>query len=199
VNRPGAYVIRRGDTILDLLNQGGGAVGDRADLRKATLQRRGSREIVPIDLFAMLNRNSTTQNYTIDDGDILNIPEGQNLTVKVQGKVQAPGLYPYKEPMYLADALALARGEVVGRSRLSRVLVIRQKQGQPGQFTYIQVDYVRFIRKSDSTQNILLQPGDLVWVPETNTPDFQQISALANVAFILDRVGSSLFGLQFFR
>jgi hypothetical protein len=41
-------------------------------------------------------------------------------------------------------------------------------------------------------------PGDMVYVPETNTPDFNQISALANVAFVLDRFGSGLFGLRLF-
>lgn len=133
----------------------------------------------------MLYRNDTSQNYELKDGDQLSIPEGLNLFIKVQGKVQAPGLYPYKEPMTLADAISQARGEVVGRSRLSKTLVIRQKPGQPGQYTYINADYVKFIRKGDITQNIELQPGDLIYVPETNTPDFQQITSLANVFFIL--------------
>ncbi|CAN1491735.1 Wza Periplasmic protein involved in polysaccharide export, contains SLBB domain of b-grasp fold [Fimbriimonadaceae bacterium] len=199
VGRPGNYQIRKGDRILNLLSVGGGPIADRSDLKRATLQRQGSRELIPIDLHAMLYRNDTSQNYELKDGDQLSIPEGLNLFIKVQGKVQAPGLYPYKEPMTLADAISQARGEVVGRSRLSKTLVIRQKPGQPGQYTYINADYVKFIRKGDITQNIELQPGDLIYVPETNTPDFQQITSLANVFFILDRVGSGLFGLQFFR
>jgi isocitrate lyase len=57
---------------------------------------------------------------------------------------------------------------------------------------------VNYIRSGDVTQNIVLQAGDLVWVPETNTPDFQQINAIANVAFILDRFGGALFGINIF-
>jgi hypothetical protein len=101
--------------------------------------------------------------------------------------------------MLLSDALSLARGEVVGRSRLSKVLVIRQRIGQPGMYDRINVDYVRFIRAGDYTQNIALQPGDLIWVPETNTPDFNYINAIANFAFILDRIGGGLFGIPIFR
>jgi polysaccharide export outer membrane protein len=199
VQRPGTYPVRSGDRVHNLLSVGGGPVPDRSDLKRATLQRAGSRELIPIDLYALLYRNDTSQNYEVRDGDTLNVPEGINLFVKVQGKVQAPGLYAYKEPMTVADAISQARGEVVGRSRLSKVLFIRQKAGQPNQYSYLNVDYVRFIRTGDITQNIELLPGDLVWVPETNTPDFQQIAAIANVGFILDRVGSGLFGLNFFR
>jgi len=198
VNRPGTFPVRRGDTILGLLSQGGGPVADRADLRRATLQRANTRELIPLDLYAMLYRNDTSQNFEVRDGDQLNVPEGQNLFVKVQGKVLQPGLFPYKEPMTLADALSQARGEVVGRSRLSKILIIPEKTGSPGQYLYIQADYVRFIRKGDVTQNVILQPGDLVWVPETNTPDFAYISALANVAFIVDRLGGGLFGVNIF-
>lgn len=192
VYRAGAYPIRKGDTLRGLLNLGGGPLKDTADLRRATLQRAGTRELIPIDLYALLNFNDTSQNFEIQDGDELNIPEGKNLVIKVQGKVQSPALYPYREGMTISEALSLARGEVPGRSRLSKILVIRERPGLPGQFTYINVDYVRFIRQRDASQNLVLQPGDLVWVPETNTPDTNYISALANVYFILDRLGGGI-------
>jgi polysaccharide export outer membrane protein len=199
VSRPSNIRFRRGDRILDLLAQGGGP-REGADLRRATLIRRDNpREKIPIDLFAMLNQTDTSQNYVLEDGDQLYIPEEVNLAVSIQGKVQQPGRYPYREPMLLSDALSLARGEVVGRSRLSKVLVIRQRIGQPGMYDRINVDYVRFIRAGDYTQNIALQPGDLIWVPETNTPDFNYINAIANFAFILDRIGGGLFGIPIFR
>jgi len=198
VQRPSTYPIRQGDTITSLLNQGGGAVPGRADLRRATLRRKDSRELIPVDLYSILYRNDTSQNYEIFDGDELNVPEGQNLTIKVQGKVMSPGIYPYKEPMTLADAISTARGEVSGRSRLSQTMIIRERTGQPGQYSYIKADYVRYIRSGDVTQNVVLQPGDLIWVPETNTPDVSYISGLANVAYIIDRFGGALFGIHLF-
>ncbi|RYD84351.1 MAG: hypothetical protein EOP61_40250, partial [Sphingomonadales bacterium] len=199
VGRPNSYIFRPGDTIMSLLNLGGGPVPDRADLRRAVLRRQNSSELIPIDLYAMLYRGDISQNYELRDGDTLNIPEANRLLVLVQGKIARPGVYPYKEPMTLADAISSAGGEFPGRSRLSRTLVIRERAGQPGQYQYIKADYVRFIRKGDQTQNILLQPGDLIFVPETNTPDVAQINGLVNTAFILNTFGSSLFGLNLFR
>ncbi len=198
VNRPGTYEMRPGDSLVSLLNMGGGFVPDRADLRRATLRHANSNELIPIDLYAMLILGDTTQNYEIQDGDELNVPEERLNRVMVMGAVQAPGVYPYKEPMTLADAVSLARGPIPYTSKLSQALVIRQKIGEPGQYVRILANYVRYIKNGDATQNVTLEPGDMVYVPETNTPDFARISQLANVAFIIDRFGGTLFGLRLF-
>lgn len=198
VTKPGSFEVRPGDRLLSLLNQGGGVVADRADLRRATLRRAGSNEIIPIDLYAMLILGDTTQNYEVQDGDELTVPEERRNRILVQGAITTPGAYPYREPMTLMDAISLAGGEVRYRSRFSRVMIIRERVGQPGQYTRIMADYVRFVKQGDQTQNVLLQPGDFIYVPETNTPDFNQISALANVAFIIDRFGGGLFGINIF-
>lgn len=189
VRGPGIFDLRPGDTILTLLSRAGGPDWERADLRRATFRRKGSDELIPIDLYAMLNRADTSQNYTVEDGDILNIPESNN-KVTVIGQVPRPGPISYKEPLTVQDALAQAGGEIPTRSWLSRTLVIRERPGMPGTYDRIQVDIVRFIKKQDDAQNILLQPGDIVYVPETKTPDLDRISRL---------LGSFLFFRDFFR
>ena len=88
--------------------------------------------------------------------------------------------------MTLADAISLAHGEIRLRSRLSRSLVIRELKGQPGHYIRIQADFVRFIRKGDATQNVILQPGDLIFVPETNSPDLPQLANFMQTLFITD-------------
>jgi protein involved in polysaccharide export with SLBB domain len=198
VNRPGTFEMRPGDTLLTLLNQGGGPVPDRSDLRRATYRRANSRELIPIDLYAMLIMGDMSQNYAISDGDELTVPEEVLNRVLVMGAVMQPGAYPFKESMRVADAISLARGEVRYRSKLSEVMIVRRLKGQPDQNMYIRSNFVRFIRNQDSTQNVLLEPGDFVYVPETRTPDFNQIAALANTAFILDRFGGGFFGLRIF-
>ncbi|RYG42830.1 hypothetical protein EON79_18165, partial [bacterium] len=85
VGRPNSYIFRPGDTIMSLLNLGGGPVPDRADLRRAVLRRQNSSELIPIDLYAMLYRGDISQNYELRDGDTLNIPEANRLLVLVQG------------------------------------------------------------------------------------------------------------------
>mgnify|MGYP002381997896 CR=1 FL=1 len=199
VNRPGVYEMRPGDSLMALLTNGGGTVFDRADLRRATLRRKGSNELIPVDLYALQILGDTSQNYTIDDGDELNVPEETRNRILVQGSVAAPGLYPYKEPMTLQDAISQARGEIPRKSQLSKVIILRQNPGNPSQTIQITADYVRYVRKNDATQNVVLRPGDLVFVPQNNNPDFETISQLANTFFILDRLGGflgfRLFGL----
>lgn len=200
VNRPGVYDVRPTDTILTLLNNGGGPVQDgRADLRRATLVRGGSREMIPIDLYAMLIKGDTSQNYILQDGDQLTVPEETKNRILVLGAVLQPGTYNYKEPMTVMDAISLARGEIRYRSKFSSITVIRERPGMPGNYLRIPVNLVAFITKGDAAQNISLEPGDVVFVPESRTPDTQQISAIsssiANSLFILDRFGIDFLGL----
>ncbi len=198
VQRPGTFDMRPGDSLISLLNQGGGIIPDVADLRRATLKHSGSDERIPVDLYAMLNQADTSQNYEVQDGDELMVPQGVNNRINILGAIQQPGSYPYREPMTLSDAIALAHGEITTKTKFSETLIIREKVGEPGEYLRIRANYVRYIRNGDSAQNVILQPGDLVYFPETNTPDLNRISALANVAFIIDRFGGSVFGLHIF-
>lgn len=185
---PGNFEMRPGDTLLSLLNRGGGPIADRADLRRAVLRRAGSKEVIPIDLYSMLILGDSSQNYEIRDGDELTIPEETRNRILVLGMIAQPGTYPYKEPMKLIDAISLARGEVPTRSLLSKVMVVRELPGQPGEYLRIEANLVNFVRKGDATQNITLLPGDLVYVPSTKTPDIRQITEIASSLFYIDRL-----------
>jgi len=189
VTTPGVYEFRPGDTVMTLISKGGGVNVDRGDLRHATIRHAGSREVFPIDLHAMLYKQDMSQNYELQDGDELNVPEETRNHIMVLGALQSPGPYPYKEPMHLSDAIALAKGPIPIRTMLSRVYVIREIPTQPGKYQRIQANFVRFIRNGDSAQNVELQPGDLVYVSETRTPDIVGLSnILANAIFIVDRI-----------
>ena len=189
VSHPGSVPIRPGDTVLALLNNGGGAIRDVADLRRAYLRHANSVEVVPIDLYSMTVLGDMSQNYTLADGDEVTVPEERNNHVTITGAIERPGQYPYHEPMTLADVIALGGGEVRYRTKFSGTLIIRQKPGLPGEYVTIHANFVRFVRKGDQSQNVLLEPGDFIFVPETNTPDFNQINALFNVAYILNVLG----------
>lgn len=195
---PKTVEIIPGDTVLTLLNEGGGLIRDVADLRRAYIRRGGTSESIPIDLYALTQFGDLSQNYELTDGDELIVPESRGNNILVLGAVTNPGQYPYHEPTTAWDAIAQAHGEIRLRSRFSRTVVLRQRDALPGQYVRIPIDLVRFIRKGDSTQNILLQPGDIVFVPETNTPDFNVIGQISQSVFLLDTVGR-FFGFRLFR
>lgn len=200
VIQPGKYEdFRPGDTLLTLLSRAGGANPDRADLRHATLIRAGSREAIPIDLHAMLFKNDLSQNYELEDGDTLNVPEDVVNRITIIGAISQPGAYPYKEPMYLSDLIAAARGPVPQRSKFSEIMILRRKPGAEDQILRIRANYVNFIRKGDISQNVLMLPGDTVFVPETKTPDYNQLSAIFNSLFLVDRfLTGGIFGFRLF-
>jgi polysaccharide export outer membrane protein len=189
VQHPGSFPIRPGDTILTLYTNGGGEIPDQADLRRGYLRHAGSTELIPVDLYSMSVLGDMSQNFEIKDGDELTVPEQRNNRVIITGAVQSPGIYPYHEPMTLADLIALGHGEIRYRSRFSKTIIIRQKSGLPGEYVTIHDDFVKFVRGGDSTQNAVLQPGDFVFVPESDTPDFNQVQALFNVAYIINLIG----------
>lgn len=200
VRRPDAYDFRPGDTILTLLARGGGIAADSgADTRRATLRRANSNELIPIDLYTMLTFADTSQNFVVEDGDELNVPERKKPFVSVLGALPSPGTYPYREGMTALDALSLARGGIPNKSLLSKTTVVREMPGRPGEVMRIEVDLVRFVKGNDSSQNILLQPGDIVWVPETKTPDWERLGSIASSLFWIDRIFTGdFFGLRVF-
>lgn len=198
VNRPGRVAVRPTDTILSLLNNAGGALlNGQADLKRATLQRGNSREVIPIDLYSMLIKGDMSQNYVLQDGDLLTVPEESKNRVMVLGAVQRPGTIGYKEPMNLSDAISQAGGEIQYRSKMSETMIIRERPGKPGEYLRIRANFVAFLSKGDATQNVALMPGDIVFIPDTKTPSGGRIgefaNSLANSLFILDRFGINIF------
>ena len=198
VQRSSEYFFRPGDTVMTLYSASGGEVPDQSDLRKATLRRQGSKELVPIDLYSMTVLGDNSQNFELQDGDILDIPREQKNRIIVLGAVKAPGLYPYRETMRLQDAIAIAGGEIRYLSRFSKCFIMRELPGRPGEYLRINADFVKFVKGGDFAQNVKLMPGDFVYVPETNTPDFAQLSSIANSVFVLNSF-SSVLGIKLLR
>ncbi|MBX3113829.1 MAG: polysaccharide export protein [Fimbriimonadaceae bacterium] len=192
VGRPGVYDMRPGDRLLDLVNAGGGtSTNGRADLSKAYLVKKNSQERIPIDLRALLNGDSS-QNYVVDDGDNLIVPEQNDNRVIVAGRVQRAGPVDYRENMTLTEVVEQA-GQIPRKSRLSRVQVFRPLPGRPGDFLAIEADLVAFAGGKSAADNIVMRPGDLVFVPDSGNVDFEMINSIANVFFIFDRFGFSPF------
>jgi polysaccharide export outer membrane protein len=199
VNRAGQYEFRPGDRVVQLVALGGDVVEGAADLHRARLHRKGTEEWIPVDLFSVLHRGDLSQDYELQDGDELVIPSDTRNNVKVDGFVQRPGQYAYREPMTVADALSQAGWEIPNKSRMSRVMIFREIPADPGSYKMIRCDIVRYVH-GDPSQNIELQPNDFVYVPATNTPDINTIGNVVNAAFFIDNIlRNGLFGLRIFR
>lgn len=195
VPNPGQFSIRPGDRLLTVITMAGGAAEQTADLRRVVLIRRNSQEQIPIDLYAMLVKGDLSQNYRIEDGDVIRVPQQLLDAVIVTGMVVQPGRVTYREGLRLADAIAAAGGGVPNRSWFSKIQIQRPVRGRPGQYERFEVNYVRFTAKNDWTQNIALQAGDIVYVPETHTPDINRVNVLANILFTLNALTARNFNI----
>lgn len=82
--------------------------------------------------------------------------------VSVLGHVARPGQYPLDSPgMRLTDVLALAGGIAEGGD--SRVVAMTNRNGAPER---IEVDMDAMVARGDMAQNLEMQAGDTVFVPE---------------------------------
>ena len=83
--------------------------------------------------------------------------------VKVIGQVVKPESLPYHEGMTVLDAL-LSVGGLAPYAAGNRAKVVRM---QGGKQTEININIGKIVDKGDMTQNLKLQPGDVIVVPET--------------------------------
>jgi len=100
--------------------------------------------------------------------------------------VKRPGLYTWRPGLTVLDALGQAAWETE-RGALSRTFVVRQKPD--GTTERIQVDMVKLLNRADLSQNIELQPGDVVFVSETRTPDFDKIYRALSLIWLARNLG----------
>jgi polysaccharide export outer membrane protein len=188
VGRPGLVDIRPNDRILDILSAAGGTSTDgRADLKRAFLVKKLSGESIPIDLRALLSGDQS-QNYLVEDGDVLQIPEETNARIVVAGRVRQEGPIAYREQMKLSEVIATA-GKLERRSRLSKVQIFRPLPGRPNDFLQIEANLIEFESGKDPAQNIMMEPGDMVYVPDSGNIEFDIINSVANLFFIFERIG----------
>jgi polysaccharide export outer membrane protein len=192
-NRPGEFTFKPGDRVLSLISQAQGPQFNRTDLRKATLVRKNSLEQVPLDLHSMLVRGDLSQNYELQDGDVINIPESRQNRISIIGFVQRPQQVDWFEGMTLADAVSAAGGEIPYRSRMSKIQIQRQTPGKEYEYQRFNVDFTKFTGKNDFSQNVPLEPGDVIFVPSSRSPDMNQISQYASVLFTVQSLLSRNF------
>lgn len=161
VVKPGIYDYKDKMTVLDALKDADNANPETANLTQATLLRR--RREYPVDLNALLVKGDQSQNFTLIPGDRLFIPTLLN-RIDVEGAVGHSGHFNFQANARLADAIANAGGLVTGAADLKLVSVIHVDKLH-NTATPQTVDIGRFYQHGEQASNILLQPGDVIYVP----------------------------------
>jgi polysaccharide export outer membrane protein len=83
--------------------------------------------------------------------------------VKVTGQVKTPEALPYHEGMTVLDAV-LATGGLTEFAAGNRARVVRTADGKQQE---IKIRLDRLLEKGDMSQNLALQPGDVLLIPQS--------------------------------
>ena len=164
VLKPGDLPIEDGRTltVAQAVAQAGNYT-DNAALTRATLQRADG-TIISINLYDMLVKGDASGNIPLKLGDVLSIPEA-NEAVTVLGAVVRPGIFPIPDGQTLSVAEAVAQaGSYSEKAALTKATVRRDENGKA---VVLPVDLYSVIVRGQQQNDLTLQSGDVVVVPES--------------------------------
>ena len=171
VARPGLYSLRKNSAgVLEAITVAGGTL-ENAALSKVTITHlTGDSETVDIAPAVMaVKQPSSTK---LRSGDLVLVPES-TAKFAVLGWVNAPGYFPMRDgqTIRLVDALGMAKGADNRRGGLRKVAIVRQVNGKQQRLVF---DVAKFSKSGDLSQNPEVLAGDMVWVPETGSIDWDK-------------------------
>lgn len=181
VNRPGVSEFKYGDRVMEAIAQAG-SFRETADLRSARITHKGQTESLPLDLYKLFYQGVMSENLELQDGDAIYVPEDTTRKFYVLGEVLRPGQFKLKEEMTVMDAITSASGPTE-RGILKGTVVVRGGIDPTKPSERIKLDLGKFLSQADLTQNIKLEPGDVVYVPETSKPDWSKVSQVISSVF----------------
>lgn len=165
VKQPGSYSLIGRTTIVEAISKAGGLDMEEKWKNAVLLrpnQKGDQKEItsITLDLEKLLKGGDTSLNLEVRDKDTIFIPRAD--TVFVYGQVKYPQAIKLEKDLTIVEAIALAGGFTRLASQ-NRTRVIRVVDGKVTKINVKMAD----IKKGSAKENILLQPGDIVVVPES--------------------------------
>ncbi|MCB0308089.1 MAG: polysaccharide biosynthesis/export family protein [Bdellovibrionales bacterium] len=181
VTRPGTFVLKGETKVIDAISLAGG-IG-KSGGKKVILIRGGSEtqklmnqsdeaksnlltestvskvEPILIDYYGLIHQGDFSQNLVMKDGDILNIPEANEIFVL--GNVSKPGPVKFEEKMTIVQAVTLAGGTTPTASTKSTYILRHDIDGQKK--IPVRLDKVL----SNKEKNIILLANDVIVIPES--------------------------------
>lgn len=153
-------------------------------LRKAVILRmdKGKAMALPVDLETILKQGKADKSPTLQDRDVLFVPTLPRLRkVGVLGQVMKPAYYPLseKESMTVLEALSFAGGPTeFGFMR--KAVILRMVNGKQ---TAIPIDFDEILKKGKLYKNIVLQDGDVLFIPSRVRRNFNMPHTLIDRSF----------------
>src|SRR5438045_1691176 len=134
--------------------------------------------------------NGVAPRFALEDGDVVQVDSlagaSDQYTIAITGMVQQPGTYPWRPGMTLRQLMVLARGPRIGADlRDAAIVRLVDNRGR------INIDLPKALREHDSRDNVILQPGDSIRIPEYQ-PSVRVTGAVNSPGSVLYRKGAGL-------
>jgi polysaccharide export outer membrane protein len=172
VERPNLYKLKRETTLLELLSEAGGvkgAAGGKVVITRTPQTPKAGEESPPpeaeyvtVSLDELLIEGDVSQNVSLLPGDTVYVSSSGERKVYVLGQVVNPGPYDLGAGATVLEILQAAGG-VAEFGNANKIQVRRTVDGRASVITVS----VTEISRGDRSQDIPLQPGDVVTVPRS--------------------------------
>lgn len=171
---PGVYELSEKTTLMQIVLKAGGAQEVKPG-QEIVVFRRGDQgteeeaiQEIRVDMKDLMEQVNDKLNIEVKKGDVICLNDmstgvDEKSRLLVTGMVGKPGVIDYEEGTTAIGAILAAGGFTRGAAK-SRVRVIR---GEGESRKIITVDVPRVTDKGDKDANVVLEPGDIVFVPET--------------------------------
>ncbi|MEA2012369.1 MAG: SLBB domain-containing protein [Verrucomicrobiota bacterium] len=174
VSSSGKYQLTDKAKILDLIADAGGLQytgGGKmiSNLSASYISRDGKR--IQIDFGKLIKKGNMRHNILLNDADILYIASSQANNATIIGAVTRSGKYDLRGTDTLIDLIAQAGGlkymvtsdeGAFSAANLKASYISRKGKR-------LNVDFDKLLRLGDMQENILLEPGDFVYIADTET------------------------------
>lgn len=168
VGSPGFVAIQRGMTILDVLIKTGASVSE-GDWRKAYLLRDGVYHHFSFPEF--VEKRNLVDNVVLNDGDFIYVPDFKEF-VLVIGAVTNSGKFLIKEGDRVLDAIGLAGGLAYSTEFSDNLLGNLKASYMVRDEKVLDINFHKLLREGEVGQNILVQDGDFIYIPEAKGQQF---------------------------
>lgn len=161
VNRPGKYALRSGGKVSDAIAAAGGLGTINGEYPVARVSDAGG-NVRNLSLQKLLHDGDLSLDTTVDDGSIVYVPGDLTYNIEVVGAVERPGEIQLNQNDRLSMAVAKAGGS--SSSDLNRIRIVRT--AADGTSKTYEVNLYRALQGNESAYDIVMQKGDVVYVPE---------------------------------
>lgn len=157
VNKPGGYQYEENLKLLELISKAAGLTQFAGKNIKIYRGEKERQQVITVNIEEILK--DISKDIILEPGDIIEVPK-QPKTISVIGEVVYPGTYEWYENMDLLKAISLARG-YTATAKLSSAKIFRET---PNGKQVINVNVARVLN-GETDKNMLLQPGDILYIP----------------------------------